>query len=71
MRADNFGVPGSTARVSFEFGEQVVLNKEIFAQGEVDDDMVFAYQERFAEYRYKPSQITGLFRSNAVASCVG
>lgn len=45
-------------------GEQAVLNKEIFAQGIAADDTVFGYQERFAEYRYKPSQITGQFRSN-------
>ena len=48
-------------------GEQSVLNKEIFAQGSVDpiaDEAVFAYQERFAEYRYFPSKITGKFRSN-------
>lgn len=29
--------------------------------------MVFGYQERYAEYRYKPSEITGLFRSNVSA----
>ena len=46
-------------------GEQAVLNKEIYAQGTAEDDDVFGYQERYAEYRYKPSQITGLFRSNA------
>ena len=46
-------------------GEQAVLNKEIYAQGNATDDDVFGYQERFAEYRYKPSQITGRFRSNA------
>lgn len=46
-------------------GEQAVLNKEIYAQGTSADDDVFGYQERFAEYRYKPSIITGLFRSNA------
>jgi len=45
-------------------GEQEVLNKEIHAQGVAADDDVFGYQERHAEYRYKPSQITGLFRSN-------
>lgn len=45
-------------------GEQAVLNKEIYAQGTTADDDVFGYQERFAEYRYKPSQITGQFRSN-------
>ena len=46
-------------------GEQAVLNKEIFADGvpAVDND-VFGYQERYAEYRYKPSQITGKFRSS-------
>lgn len=44
-------------------GEQAVLNKEIYAQGTDDDDMVFGYQERYAEYRYKPSQITGKMRS--------
>lgn len=46
-------------------GEQSVLNKEIYAQGTDPDDAVFGYQERYAEYRYKPSLITGLFRSNA------
>lgn len=46
-------------------GEQAILNKEIYAQGDANDDLVFGYQERFAEYRYKPSQITGQFRSQA------
>ncbi|AXL14681.1 major capsid protein [Microviridae sp.] len=47
-------------------GEQAILNKEIYAQGSLaaTDDDVFGYQERYAEYRYKPSQITGQFRSN-------
>jgi hypothetical protein len=49
-------------------GEQAVLNKEIYAQGTADDDSVFGYQERFAEYRYKPSQITGKMRSNATGT---
>lgn len=49
-------------------GEQAVLNKEIYAQFTGDDNLVFGYQERFAEYRYKPSQITGLFRSNATGT---
>ena len=49
-------------------GEQAVLNKEIYAQGTSADSEVFGYQERYAEYRYKPSQITGLFRSNATGS---
>lgn len=49
-------------------GEQAVLQKEIFAQGTSADDTVFGYQERYAEYRYKPSIITGLFRSDASGS---
>lgn len=44
-------------------GEQAVLNKEIYAQGTTADDNVFGYQERWGEYRYKPSVITGKFRS--------
>ena len=46
------------------FRSQAVLNKEIYAQGTSVDDDVFGYQERYAEYRYKPSLITGQFRSN-------
>lgn len=49
-------------------GEMAVLNKEIYAQGTADDDNVFGYQEAWADLRYKPSLITGLFRSNATAS---
>lgn len=49
-------------------GEQAVLAKEIYAQGTADDDIVFGYQERYAEYRYKPSQVSGLFRSNATGT---
>ena len=52
-------------------GEQAVLNKEIYAQGSAGgdaDDQAFGYQERYAEYRYKPSEITGRFRSNAAQS---
>lgn len=44
-------------------GEQAVLNKEIYAQGTAADNDVFGYQERYAEYRYYPSLITGKFRS--------
>ncbi|AXL15264.1 major capsid protein [Microviridae sp.] len=46
-------------------GEQTVLSKEIYLDGTANDEDVFGYQERFAEYRYKPSKITGQFRSNA------
>ena len=49
-------------------GEQAVLNKEIYADGSSADDEVFGYQERYAEMRYKPSSVTGRFRSNATTS---
>jgi hypothetical protein len=49
-------------------GEQAVLNKEIYADASANDDAVFGYQERYAEYRYKPSTITGKFRSNDALS---
>ena len=57
-------------------GEQAILNKEIYAQGnsvldannKVIDDQAFGYQEAWAEYRYKPSQVTGQMRSNATGS---
>jgi len=49
-------------------GEQAVLNKEIYCDGSTADDEAWGYQERFAEYRYKPSQITGKMRSNAAQS---
>lgn len=47
-------------------GEQAVLQQEIFVDGnDVNDVIVFGYQERYAEYRYKQSLISGLFRSAA------
>jgi hypothetical protein len=49
-------------------GEQAVLNKEIFVSGTATDEEVFGYQERYAEYKYKRSQLTGLFRSDASGS---
>ena len=49
-------------------GEQAILNKEIYAQGNAKDDEAFGYQEAWADYRYKPSKVTGLFRSNAQQS---
>ena len=47
-------------------GEQAVLNQEIYCQGSANptqDAATFGYQERYAEYRYKPSMITGKMRS--------
>lgn len=51
-------------------GEQTILNKEIYVKGNgaSGDDLVFGYQERWAEYRYQPSRITGLFRSTAAST---
>ncbi len=49
-------------------GEQVVYNREIYTQGTADDNGVFGYQERYAEYRYKPSMITGKLRSTDAQS---
>lgn len=53
-------------------GEQAVLNKEIYIDaatiGSGASEEVFGYQERYAEYRYKPSRITGKLRSNDAAS---
>lgn len=52
-------------------GEQAIDNAEIFLQdnsvldsnGSPVNDGVFGYQERSAEYRYKPSHVTGKLRS--------
>ena len=44
--------------------EQAVLVKEIFAQGTDADNDAFGYQEAWADYRYKPSRVSGAFRSN-------
>lgn len=49
-------------------GEQSVLNKEIYCDGSANDAAVFGYQERWAELRYFPSQITGLFRSTSAGT---
>lgn len=43
-------------------GEQAVFNKEIYAHGDGRDDQVFGYQEAWADYRYRPNQITGNMR---------
>lgn len=49
-------------------GEQAIKNKEIYAQGNDTDDEVFGYQEAWAEYRYKPNQVTGEMRSQYAQS---
>jgi len=53
-------------------GEQAVLQQEIYATGDsTADQTVFGYQERWAEYRYKPSKITGLFKSTSAGTIDG
>jgi hypothetical protein len=52
-------------------GEQAILNKEIYVRGTADDNNVFGYQERWAEYRYKPSQISSLFKSTSAGTLDG
>lgn len=50
-------------------GEQAVYNKEIYwSATPATDDAAFGYQERYAEYRYKPSRVTGKMHSNATGS---
>lgn len=46
-------------------GEQAVKQGEIWYRGDAGDDLTFGFQERYAEYRYKPSIITGKFRHAA------
>lgn len=53
-------------------GEQAVYNREIYFQANTASDAaVFGYQERWAEYRYHPSRITGLFRSTSAGTIDG
>lgn len=52
-------------------GEQAVLNKEIYCDGSANDSLAFGYQERWAEYRYMPSKVTGLFKSTSAGTIDG
>lgn len=64
------GLGGRRGRFDFywpalsHIGEQAVQNWEIYSDGTAADYDVWGYQERYAEYRYRPSQITGKFRSD-------
>ncbi|AXH76616.1 MAG: major capsid protein [Microviridae sp.] len=50
-------------------GEQIIRNDEIYCTGvDATDVGVFGYQERWAEYRYYPSEITGLFKSTSAGN---
>lgn len=51
-----------------QIGEQSVLNKEIYHQNNSSDELVFGYQERYAEMRYKPSRLTGLMAVDRTGS---
>ena len=45
-------------------GEQPILNKEVYAdQSDSQDEEVFGYTPRYAEYKYIPSTVHGAFRS--------
>ena len=46
-------------------GEQAILNKEIYIQGNADDEKAFGYQEAYSEYRMTANRVCGKFRSNA------
>lgn len=45
-------------------GEQAIINRELYADGTANDDLVYGYQERYAEYRYKPHRVSSLLRSS-------
>lgn len=64
-------------RTRFEFympelanlGEQSVLNKEIYVSNvPATDNAVFGYQERWSEYRFRPSRIQGKMNPDAAGS---
>ncbi len=51
-----------------QIGEQSVLNKEIWLSSDANDDLVFGYQERYAEYRHINSKLSGLMRPDAAST---
>lgn len=75
IRADNTyqqGIPKMFDRwarfdyywpVFAHLGEEVIKNRTIYAQGTDEDDEPFGYQERYWDYRYGVSKITGQLRS--------
>ena len=46
-------------------GAQDIKLKEIFATGASADDDIFGYQEAWAEYRFKPSIVSGLLKPSS------
>lgn len=49
-------------------GEQPIYNRELWVSGDANDDLVFGYQERWAEYRYKQSSVVGLLSPDATSA---
>jgi len=49
-------------------GEQAILNKEIWIEGDATDDDVFGYTGRYNEYRFQNNKLTGLMRPGAASS---
>lgn len=49
-------------------GEQAIRNDEIYVRGDSNDPLAFGYQERWAEHRFYPSRISGLFRSTSATN---
>ena len=49
-------------------GMQPIYNKEIYAQGNSEDDEAFGFKEAWAEYRNLEKEVAGEFRSNASKS---
>lgn len=47
-------------------GEQAVKVSEIYAPADPQQNLVFGYQEAWADYRYSPNRVSGGFRSTAV-----
>jgi hypothetical protein len=43
-------------------GEQEVYNKEIYCNGNLTDEDIFGYQQRYAEYKYSQNRVAGDFR---------
>ena len=80
IRSDNTyqqGIPKNLDRwarfdyywpVFAHLGEEAIKNRTIYAQGTPEDDEVFGYQERYWDYRYSTSKITGDLRSTAPLS---
>ncbi len=51
-----------------QIGEQSVLNSEIWSDGSANDDLIFGYQERYAEYRFIQNRLSGLMRVDATGT---